>query len=558
MQTFDFDLLIPFVLIMVPFMSGDFANPVFLSKLTERTHPNMKRIQEDYLWMGGLVTISLALRFLTISRYGFHRDEFLYISQGQHLDWGFWSNPPGPAFFSWLTQMILGDSIMAIRFFPGMLGGLTILLVCLIAREMGGGRFAQMLAGFSMMVSNAMPRVFLMFNPVPFDVFYWTLFAYLITKYLSTTNSRYIILLGIAAGLGMLNKYSTIFFILPALPILLLTQPKSLLKSRSLYISGLIFLVIILPNLFWQWRYGFPVIGHMNELARTQLVNVKASAFFSDQILFNASVLIIWISGLWFLLFEARARRYKPIGFIFIGIIILLLVLKGKSYYTMGAYPMLFAAGGCMWEQWAAKKLWLKILVPTLCVVLFQFTLPFSVPYLSLDKMVAYGREMAEKGLDGLVRWEDGKIHDLPQDYADMLGWEDLGDLVIEATTQIEDPTNCIIYCENFGQAGAVSYYTSKQGIPAPVSFADAFVFWLPEKINPSVQDFIYVNDELGADVDNLFEKIIEIGQVGGPYAREAMTRVYLCQQPKSSLAEFWLQRVSEVKSARALPFNHD
>lgn len=514
----------------------------------------MRWYERGAFWIGALVLAALILRFLTNANYGFHRDEFLYIAQGRHLAWGFWSNPPGPGFFSWLTQVLMGDSLFAIRFFPALLGGLTVLVVCLLAREMGGGLFAQLLAGLSVIISNAMPRVFLMYNPVPFDVFYWTVAALMIVKHLNTRKSKYLLWLGVVIGAGMLNKYSMIFFVLAAFVAMLLTEHRRHLRSMSFYMAVGIALLMVGPNLIWQWHHGFPVIGHMQELQATQLSNVRVVPFLLDQLLFNSSVLLIWLPGLIYLLLYKRMATYKLLGITFLGIIFLMVLLRGKSYYTLGAYPMLFAAGAVAWDQWTKNRRWVIILPVGFALFVFYRTLPFSVPYLPLDKMVEAGKRAVSFGLDGLVRWEDGQTHDLPQDYADMLGWEELGDLVIQAVASLPDKTPVFIYCENFGQAGAVAYYSAKSDIPEPVSFADAFVLWVPEQIDPSISDFIYVNDEIGEDVQELFSQITLIGSVEHPFARERGTAVWLCQQPLTSFGEFWSDRVRYVKRQLNLP----
>ena len=511
-------------------------------------------MRRDRSWILLLFLISLLLRFLTNSNYGFHRDEFLYISQGQHPAWGFWSNPPGPAFFSWITQLFFGDSLFAIRFLPGLLGGCTVLMVCLIAKEMGGGRFAQILAGCSVIVSNSMPRVFLLYSPVPFDVFYWTLAAYLIVKYLHAEQHKYLLWLGVVIGAGMLNKYSMIFFVLAAIIALLTTSHRRLFRSRNFYQAVLISLVIISPNLIWQWQYGFPVIGHMELLQETQLVNVRITPFLKDQLLFNSSVLLIWLPGLFYLFLHPDGKKFVAIGTTFVMIIILLVLLRGKSYYTLGAYPMLFAAGAVAWEKWTIPLRWIRAFPILIALAIFGFTLPFSVPYLPLERMVHYGKRMVQYGLDGVVRWEDGLVHDLPQDYADMLGWEEMGDLVIKAVRALPDQTQVFIYCENFGQAGAVAYHGGNAGLPEPASFADAFVLWAPERIDPSISDFIYVNDQMGEDVQHLFNKITVIGAVENQYAREQGTTVWLCQEPRTPFNEFWEDRLQQVTAQLNLP----
>ncbi len=504
-------------------------------------------------WIAALVFMAMILRFLTNGKYGFHRDEFLYIAQGQQLDWGFWSNPPAPAFFSWLTQMTVGDSLFAIRLMPSLLGGLTVYLVCLMSREMGGGLLAQMLAGISVICSNAMPRVFLMFNPVPFDVFYWTLFAFLILKYINTDQLRFIYLLALAIAAGFLNKYSVIFFVLALFAAMLLTRHRKLFLNKHFYLAIGITTLPLMPNLWWQWEHNLPVIGHMTTLQRTQLANVRTMDFLKDQLLFNSSVLLIWVAGLWYLLVNKYGRQFRLLGYIFISILLLMIVLKGKSYYTLGAYPMLFAAGACIWERWSAHRRWIIAIPVTAMFLIFGFTLPFSVPYLPLEKMVTFGEKVSKQGLDGLLRWEDGLVHHLPQDYADMLGWKELAEIAQLAVKSTGNPEHCLVYAENFGQAGAIQYFAGDR-FPPVYSFADAFAFWAPKDIGDEIEFFVYINDELGEDVQNLFSKITEVGSVQQRYARERGTSVYLCSDPRVDFATFWSSRVEEVREARNLP----
>ncbi|NND34797.1 MAG: glycosyltransferase family 39 protein [Saprospiraceae bacterium] len=502
-----------------------------------------------------MAMISFLSRLLTNGNYGYHRDEFLYLALGKHLDWGFWSNPPSPGFFSWLTQYFIGDSIQAIRFFPALLGAATVLLTGLMAREMGGKRFAQFLACFAIMVSSAFPRVFLMYNPVPFDVFYWTLFAWLIIKYINTESGKYVVALGVAIAFGFLNKYSVVFFVLPALAALWLTPYRKLYTSRAFYIAVSAAFILVLPNLIWQWQYNFPVISHMEQLARNQLSNVSLTGFLSDQLLFNLSVIYIWLAGLYFLFRSPQGKPFRLLGWTFVGILLLLLLLRGKSYYTLGAYPMLLAAGACHLENWIGHRSWIKVALPTISFLFFALLSPMSIPYLKLDNMVRFGQFMVnDLGVDNLLRWEDGQAHALPQDYADMLGWEELATLVNKAYQQAGDRESCMIYCSNFGQAGAVEHFGQRYNLPRVVSFADSYVLWAPQKISPAINKLIYVNDELGPDVAALFNSVIEVGRVSHPFARERDTQVYLCSDPKNSLADFWGQRVAQMKDLLNLP----
>ena len=150
-------------------------------------------------------------------------------------------------------------------------------------------------------------------------------------------------------------------------------------------------------------------------------------------------------------------------------------------------------------------------------------------------------------GVEGPLRWEGGKLHALPQDYADMLGWTELAAAADRALAQAGDPNNCIIYGENYGQAGTIDHYCPKPH-PTVVSFSDSYRLWAPDTLAPNVNTFIYINDELGDDVKDLFQDIQPMGGITDTLAREFGTTVYLCRQPKRSFPEFWVARMREVK----------
>lgn len=156
-------------------------------------------------------------------------------------------------------------------------------------------------------------------------------------------------------------------------------------------------------------------------------------------------------------------------------------------------------------------------------------------------------------GMKSLLRWEDGNTHPLPQDFADMLGWDELGDIVIRACDTIPDKERIMIYCENYGQAGAIDHYVEGHGLPEAASFSDSYLLWIPDSIAKQKDCFIYVNNELGDDVDSLFTHIIPVGSITNPLAREFGTTVYLCRNPRGDFRSFWEGRVKEVKGELGL-----
>lgn len=504
----------------------------------------MKRLLHPLHWPSLLALLSakLAVHLYANTLWGFHRDEFLYLSLGRHLDWGYWSNPPLIGWISALWQAVAGDGLFAIRLFPMLVSCALVVLMVLMARELGAGRYGQFLAGAAMLLTPANLRPGMLFMPVMPDIFFWALLAYLVVRYLNTEHRRDILLFGFFFGLSFLNKYSTGFALLGMAGALLLSPYRRLLWSREAGLAALIALALILPNLIWQYRHGFPVVAHMQGLAESQLVNVRIADFLSGQLFMNLPVIPVWAAGLiWY--FQPGNRRYRVLGWYFVLVFLLLLLLRGKPYYTLGLYPALIAAGGVWWEN-ILQRAWLRVALPLFMLLILLPALPLGMPVLPLPQMQKYCAFLIDKlGFDGPMRWEDGRIHPLPQDYADMLGWEELGQLAAKACKEAEGE-DFLLYCENYGQAGAVDYYGKGLGIPRAVSFSDSYRLWLPHAT--SAQTLIYINDELGEDVSQLFGDIQLIGAISNPHARERGTSVFLCRKPKADLGAFWAERVRE------------
>lgn len=493
-----------------------------------------------------LAGFKLALQFLLLrTDYGFHRDEFLYLALGNHLDWGYWSNPPFIGFVAFLSQTLLGDSLLAVRFFPILAGAGLVILAGLMARELHGGWYAQALAGLTIIFSPAYLRTFGMLQPVSFDILFWSLAFYCLLRYINTQEVKFMYALSITVAIGMLNKYSLVFFIACLGISLILSEHRKIFTRSSTWKAIALGILILVPNLIWQYSYNFPVVSHMSELAENQLSNVSPVNFLMDQVWMQFSGTLIWVPGLLLLLLGKEHGVYRFIAYFYLSLLLLFLILNGKSYYTLGVYPVLLAAGAVCAEIWI-KATWVKIMLPILLLIGSLISLPIGRPLWSPNDQIAFYQKMEQDyGLTVGRTWEDGQVHPLPQDFADMLGWEELSSLAIKAYENADNPQRCLIYCENYGQAGAVDFL-SKDKLPPVISFSDTYRLWAPIAI-PDFEAVVYINDELGEDIANLFESIELIGTVQTAHAREQGTQVYLCQYPKSSFNDFWKERVEIV-----------
>jgi hypothetical protein len=332
------------------------------------------------------------------------------------------------------------------------------------------------------------------------------------------------------------------------LVIVAFTKYRVIFTKKKFWYGILAGSLIFLPNMIWQVTNNMPVIGHLTELKRTQLVNVDKTAFMLEQLLIPAAASILTIAGLIYFFVSKRAIKYRFLGITAIGVIFIIMLLRGKSYYTIGIFPFLISAGAVAWD-FALKRIWAKIFIPFLLIILTVPILPIGIPVFKAEGLVKYFRDVRNNyGMDFVCRFEDNSIHSLPQDYADMLGWEELAKVANQAWQMISDKSTAFIYCENYGQAGAITIIGKKYRLPEAISFNESFKYWIPENFDHEMKSIVYINNEMGDDVRGLFNKITLVGSITNPDAREYGTKVYLCEGPESSFNAFWAERIKHFK----------
>ncbi|HVW97301.1 MAG TPA: glycosyltransferase family 39 protein [Mucilaginibacter sp.] len=500
------------------------------------------------------VAIKVGLNLLAISHFGFHRDELLHLVLADHLDWGYKEVPPFIAIVAKTSDILFGSSVFAARIFPTICSGLIIWFTGLITVEFGGRKFAIALACLALIFSPAFAASGYLFQPVVFDQLWWVMAVWLLTRYCNTSSVKYLYFLGVVVGIGMLTKYSMAFFTFALLAGLMFSKNRKLLLNRHIIGAALLAMLIFLPNLIWQLQHHLPVITHMKTLREQQLDFIKPADFIKQELLVNGIALFVWLTGFIFLLFSFRLHKFQFVAIAFVIIFAFFLVMKGKSYYLFGAFPMLFAAGGFGFERWLKTgSLTLRgvvIAVFTLPnLIFFPMVLPLFPLKQTLSAIAFFNKHIPATRF--VTTWEDQKQHPLTQDYADMLGWDTMTALVAKGWNQLttEQRQHTQIYADNYGEAGAVHHFGKQYNLPDVISLNSSFTLWAPDSLN--AQYILYVDDQGGGNIKSFaraLESYRKIGEVTDTLARERGTAVFLLVHPRAPIKERYSKELARKR----------
>ncbi|TGE13982.1 glycosyltransferase family 39 protein [Hymenobacter elongatus] len=485
-------------------------------------------------WLLGFMILKIALQYLVVHPvYELHRDEFLHLDQANHLAAGYVSLPPLTAWVAAIIQR-LGNTEFWVRFFPALFGALTLAVVWAAVHELGGGLYAKILAAAAILLS-ALLRLNLLFQPNSFDVLAWTAATYCLLRVVRGGQRRWLVALGVVLGLGMLNKYTVVFWVVGMVPALLLTPHRRLLAQPRTYLAALVALVVFLPNLLWQYQHHWPVLWHMRELHNTQLVHVERADFFKEQLLFFFNSLALLVAAVVGLGWYAPLRPYRFVGWSGLGTLLLFAAMRAKGYYALGLYPMLLACGSVYLEQVLRRGRW-RYLRPALLLVMVGLFVPVLRVAFPLQTPTEIQQNAGPHEALGLLRWEDGRNHALPQDFADMLGWREMAALARRGYRQLTptEQRHLLVLTDNYGQAGALNFYNHGQ-MPAAVSYNADYAYWFPPLTGLRTV-LMVTEDALEPHDEQRFASVLLLGRVQNPLARERGTAVYLLRQPDPTI----------------------
>jgi hypothetical protein len=484
--------------------------------------------------------LKLLIHLIFINGYGYFRDELYYLACGDHLDWGYVDHAPLIALISRAVRLFWGDSLFSIRLLPAVAGALKVLLTGLIVRELGGKRFAVVLACLCILLSGHLViDSFLSMNS--FEGVFWTGCVLCFLLAIKRSHPRYWILFGILAGIGLMNKHSTLFFGAGMFAGIVLTKNRSQLAEKWVWIGGGLALLIFLPNLVWEWRHDWATVELLRNVQITgKNVVFTPLAFLLEQCLEMGPLgAPVWIAGILYYLLDGEGKRFRALGIAYLVLLILMILLHGKPYYMFSIYPMLFAGGSVSIEKllrFVRHPGFVRVAYSSILGLSMLIPIPYVLPVLPLETFLRYQNLLGFE----VPKIEVGFDSPLPQHFADRLGWPEMVKAVAAAyqTLSAEEKSRAAIFASNYGQAAAVDFWGAEYGLPKSICPHQSYFLWGPRQYKGEVVIILGAKRE---GWERMFESVEEAGRVWHPYTMSyERYSIYIGRDLKVPLSQLW------------------
>lgn len=494
--------------------------------------------------------IKLTLHLVADFNSGFQGDELLHIETGKHLAFGYMEFPPLIGVLAFIQNLLQSESVFVHHFFAHLSAILILILVSKITTELGGKAKAVFLVLLCIIIAPAFGRSQQLFQPVVFSQLFWVLNFYFLFKYVKFLDRKYVWLLTFSTALAFLTKYDAVFFIFGVSALLFFKKTRQALLEHKFWWNILVFILLVSPNIIWQYANDFPVLKMFNRLYETQLDRLTPLQVFGDLVVaLNPLTLLVWGAGI-ISMFHDQMRRYSPLIISILLSTALLAFSKGKGYYFYPIVLTILPFGGVFWESIVLTKR--KWAIYPLSFVLLSgiFLIPFGMPVFPLESYLKndypYEKRETVPGGQYNVRFEER--------YSKEKWDETLNELksVYDSLPKTEKE-NTLIWGKHYGQAGALNLFGKKHGLPHSFSLHGSFYLWFPTGQMPQTTIALRYSDRTGKRFfEPYFEEVIPAKSIYNPYAKEEedlWQTIFICKKPKQTydeLKELFKNRVFE------------
>jgi len=405
----------------------------------------------------------------------------------------------------------------------------AIVVTGLLAYELGGGRLAQATAALAVALSPLPLFEGTEFQYSTFDYLWWVLIAWFTVRLLRTGSPRWWLAIGAAVGMGLLTKYSIVFFIAGILGGVVLTRARRFLLNRWFWAGIALALLICLPNFVWQVRHDFISYHFLQHIHTRDVGEGRADSFLPGQFLVCVNLIAapLWLAGL---VAYLRNQRYRMLAWMYLIPLALFFFAKGRDYYLAAAYPMLLAMGSVAAERWLASlprlnRRTVEAVFYTCLVVFGAYIFARVLPIASSGPL----RDFVLKN---------------NSDLREEIGWDELVKTVADIRDSLppDQQASMRVIVANYGEQGAIEILGPAYNLPPPISLTNSA--WLRGYPSPPPTTLIVLGVSL-KDAQQVLDGCRVAGHSGNS---EGVTNeesryhpeILVCGGPRMPWPEFW------------------
>ncbi len=488
------------------------------------------------LWLGAACFL---VHLVANAHYDVFRDELYDIVCGLHPAFGYVDQPPLVPLIAAASYKLFGTALTPLRLVPALAMSATVALTADFARRLGGGGFAQILAGLCVLLAPVFLVDGVLLTTDCLQPLTWLACAWILVRLAESGDERWWLAFGAVVGVSLESKYLIAFYLVGLAIGALATPLRRSLSRPWIYAGAALALAIALPNVVWQAQHGWPFIEIGRADAGSKSVGRSPVGFLLQQALFvGPASAPVWLAGLWRLAARPPRPSLRALAIAYGMLVAIFIVANGKAYYVAPIYPILFAAGGLVWEAWLARSIARRIAIaivgaPGLVAA------PTVLPLLPPDALIAY---MQAVGFSPkATQTERMKLSNLPQYFADMFGWREMAAAVAVVYRDLppDERTQTVFFGRNYGEAAALDVYGPALGGPPAISGHNSFYLWGPGGASGAI--VIAVAPDAGR-LGAFYDDVRAAGRIENPYAMpyESGLTIWVLRRPRAPLADIW------------------
>jgi 4-amino-4-deoxy-L-arabinose transferase-like glycosyltransferase len=450
-----------------------------------RTLLSREALASDNALLLTLAAVSFAGHMLVAGNYGYFRDELYYLVDGHHLQLGYVDQPMLMGLFSALMNAFARDNLIAIHVIPALYAAGIVFVTGLIARELGGGRFAQMLAALAALFATIFMATGSIYSMDVIDELCWAVGILVLVRLLRRDEPRLWLAFGLVAGISLTAKLTMLFFGFSLTFALLLLPERRYFSTRWIWLGSAVAFAFLLPYVIWNALAGFPTWQFWHHYSG---VGNSPLGFFAFQfLLLNPVAVPLAVAGLIFY-FREENRRYRVLGWTFVILFAILALGTFKPYFLPPIYPLLLAPGAVTYERVFQRQrvAWLRSAYAGMLVLVGLLLSPIAMPVLPPAKFVSHYGFLSGAGNGGAGQRNAGSF---PQYLGDRFGWDTMTRAVATVSMGLpaSERAHACVFTINYGEASALVLLSAPDHLPPVISGHNNYYLWGPGTCDGSV-----------------------------------------------------------------------